>query len=305
MNDLDLEKYAIPPNLIISPLKWKYLLRSVIRGKNIMVIGHTGTAKTYAVKCVAETLGRELFVINAGSSQDARATLLGNTTYKKEEGTIFYKSSFIRAITTPGTIILLDEFSRGSHDFHNILISCIDPIQKYVRLDEEKDSSKIFVAEGVCFVATTNIGNSYTATKVLDRAILRRFPIKLEMPALTGIQLEHLFGILFRGRTTKEESVMKTLAAISDDLIAQCNMEDPKISTFISAASIIEMAELIMDGFDLQEIAEAAIYPEYPDDGGAGESERVYVKGIIQKHFPSNAKSPINDPLVNRKKAKF
>ena len=301
---MDLEKYVIPPHLIISPLKWKYLLRSIIRGKNIMVIGHTGTAKTYAVKCVAETLGRELFVINAGSSQDARATLLGNTTYKKEEGTVFYKSSFIRAITTPGTIILLDEFSRGSHDFHNILISCIDPIQKYVRLDEEKDSSKILVADGVCFIATTNIGNAYTATKVLDKAILRRFPIKLEMPLLTAKELLCLFDIRFPVRTAEEVSIMKTLSQISDDLIAQCNMEDAKISDCISPANILEAAELVMDGFNLEEIAEAAILPEYPDDGGA-DSERSFCRAMLQKYIPSDAKSPINDPLKNQKKASF
>jgi hypothetical protein len=97
---------------------------------------------------------------------------------------------------------------------------------------------------------------------------------------------------------------MKTLVSISDDLIAQCNMEDAKISTFISAASIVEMAELVMDGFNLEEIAEAAIYPEYPEEGGA-DSERSFCRAMVQKYFPKNVKSPINDPLANKKKASF
>jgi hypothetical protein len=97
---------------------------------------------------------------------------------------------------------------------------------------------------------------------------------------------------------------MKTLAAISDDLIAQCNMEDAKISTFISAASLVEMAELVMDGFNLEEIAEAAIYSEYSEEGGA-DSERSFCRSIVQKYFPKNVKSPINDPLANKKKASF
>lgn len=43
-----------PAELIISDLKWKYLVRAVIRGKNIMIIGPSGCAKTMAARCVAK-----------------------------------------------------------------------------------------------------------------------------------------------------------------------------------------------------------------------------------------------------------
>ena len=89
---------------------------------------------------------------------------------------------------------------------------------------------------------------------------------------------------------------MKILASISDDLLSQCKIEDAKISFPISPANMMEMAELVMDGFTIEEIAEAAIYTEYPDDGGA-DSERAFCRSIIQKYFPKNVKSPINDPL--------
>jgi hypothetical protein len=62
---------------------------------------------------------------------------------------------------------------------------------------------------------------------------------------------------------------------------------------------MVEMGELVMDGFTLAEIAEAAIYPEYPDEGGA-DSERAFVKSILQKHFPNDIKSPLNDPLAGK-----
>lgn len=305
-NEKSLKDYISlkPERLIISDLKWKYLVRAVLRQKNTLLIGESGTAKTLAARCVAEALKRPMEIINCGSSQDARATLIGNTTYKKEVGTIFHPSAFVKAITTKNTVILLDELSRSTHDYLNIILPTIDPTQRTLRLDEDEVSTVIKVADGVCFISTANIGNSYTATRVLDKAITRRFPIKLEMPPLTGKQLEHLFSVLFPSKTNEEETTMKTLVAISDDLIAQCNMEDAKISTFISAASIVEMAELIMDGFNFEEIAEAAIYPEYPDEGGA-DSERCFVKQVLQKYFPKNVKSPINDPLKGKKKASF
>ena len=293
-----------PRDLIINDLKWKYLVRAVLRSKNVMITGPSGCAKTKSARSVANALKRDIFVANCGSSQDARATLIGNTTYKREFGTVFHKSAFVKAITTPNTIILLDEFSRGTHDLHNILMPTIDPTQRCLRLDEDENSTLISVADGVCFIATCNIGNDYVATRVLDKASTRRFPIKLEMPLLTGKELKYLFSILFPDRNDDKKKLMDTLADISDDLIAQCKMDDAKISTAISPANIVEMAELAMDGFNLEEIAEAAIYPEYIDEGGA-DSERNFCRIIMQKYFPKNVKSPINDPLKNRKKESF
>lgn len=290
-----------PKELIISDLKWRYLIRSVLRQKNILLIGESGTAKTMAARCVAKVLNRPLVIVNCGSSQDARATLIGNTTYKKEMGTMFHKSAFVKAITTEDTIILLDELSRGTHDCINILMPVLDSTQRTLRLDEDEDSTLIQVSSGVTFISTANIGNSYTATRVLDKAIIRRFPIKLEMPPLTGEELKHLFSVLFTdARTPQEIALMDTLSDISDDLIVQCKLEDASISTFISAANLVEMCELVLDGFNLEEIAEAAIYPEYDDNGGA-DSERAFVRTILQKHIAKDLVSPVKDPR-NRKK---
>ncbi len=289
-----------PKELIISDLKWKYLVRAVLRGKNIMIVGPSGCAKTMAARSVATVLDRPFEKFNIGSTQDARATLIGNTTYKKEAGTVFHKSAFVKAITTPDTIVLLDEFTRGTHDAWNILMPVTDPTQRCLRLDEDEKSEVIQVAEGVCFIATANIGNEYTATKVLDKANARRFPIKLEMEPLTGDELRTLFGILFDLRTPAQEALMNNLVSVYDDLIAQCNIEDASITTIIPPANMVEMAELVMDGFTLEEIAEAAIYTEYPNDGGA-DAERAFVKSILQKYFPKHVKSPINDPRIKKK----
>jgi hypothetical protein len=210
-------------------------------------------------------------------------------------GTVFHKSAFVKAITTPNTVVLLDEFTRGTHDAWNILMTVTDPTQRCLRLDEDQESSVITVAEGVCFIATANIGNEYTATKVLDKASARRFPIKLEMSPLSAEELRSLFRILFKSRTADQETLMTLLSNIYEDLIEQCKLEDAPISTIIPPANMVEMSELVLDGFVLEEIAEAAIYPEYPDEGGA-DSERAFVKSILQKYFPKDVKSPIRDP---------
>lgn len=307
MSDVDIEKRLRtctnlkPKELIISDLKWKYLVRGILRGKNILIVGPTGCAKTMAARCVAAALERPFAAFNIGSTQDARATLIGNTTYKKELGTVFHKSPFVKAITTPQTVVLLDELTRGTHDAWNILMTVTDPTQRYLRLDEDEEGSVIKLPEDVTLVATANVGNEYTSTRVLDKAVARRFPIKLEMSPLSKDDLKILFSILFPTRTKQQTDLMNILAEISEDIIEQCKLEDASISTIIPPANMVEMAELVMDGFNLQEIAEAAIYPEYPDDGGA-DSERTFMKSDLQKYITKDVKSPINDPLEKKTK---
>jgi ATP-dependent protease Clp ATPase subunit len=49
-----------PSKLYMSDLKWKYLVRSALRGKNILIIGPSGQGKTLACRCLAEALKEEV-----------------------------------------------------------------------------------------------------------------------------------------------------------------------------------------------------------------------------------------------------
>ena len=289
-----------PNDLIIDDLQWKYLVWAVIRGKNILFVGPTRSGKTKAAKSVAKVYGssRQFFHFNLGSTQDARATLIGNTTFKKEEGTIFHPSEFVKAISTPNAIILLDELSRGHHDAWNILMPVLDSTQKYIRLDETEDSAVVPVAEGVSFIATANVGNEYTATRVMDKALTSRFPVIVEMKVLTGKQEEKLLGVLFPQATQSEKDAFHLIAKISEETKMAVKSDNPKITAFITTDAVIEMARLVLDGFSLNEIAEMTIYPLYSEDGGQ-DCERLFVKQLTQKYIDTTAAktvSPINDP---------
>lgn len=293
-----------PKELIISELKWKYLIRCVLRGENIMMVGPTGCAKTMTAQLVSQVLNRPFFKFNIGSTQDARATLIGNTIYKKELGTVFHKSPFVHAITTENAVVLLDELTRGSHDSWNILMTPTDPTQRDLRLDEDWNGSVVKVARGVCFIATANVGNDYTATKLLDKAMSGRFPLKVEMDPLDSDQLKDLFTIMFPEVSKKQREIMDQLTSISDDIRMECKKEDANISTILSPRSLVKMAQLVMDNFSLAEIAEVAIYPEYPDDGGVS-SERTFVKQILQSYFPVDATNPVQDIRVKNRIQSF
>lgn len=47
-----------PERLVISPLKWRYLIRSILRGRNLMMTGPSGCGKTLAAQSAAEAFGK-------------------------------------------------------------------------------------------------------------------------------------------------------------------------------------------------------------------------------------------------------
>lgn len=289
-----------PDELIISDTKWKYLVRSVLRGKNILLVGPTGCAKTLTAQVVANKIGKvnNFFYFNLGSTQDARSALIGNTHFKKDSGgTLFNESAFVKAIRTPNAIILLDEISRAHHDAVNILMTVLDPLQRYLRLDEKEDNEIVKVAKGVNFIATANIGNGYTATRIMDRALLDRFPVKIEMLPLNKDEEFNLIIERFKISDKNIKNTLKDIIEIATHTREQVKMEDGKLTNFLSTRSVVEMSELLLDGFSLMEIAENVIYPNFATEGGA-DSERVYVKQLVQKYLPTNIDSDfMKDPL--------
>jgi len=283
-------KHAEPPkDFFIDELKWKFLVRNVEKGKNIMMTGPSGCGKTDATFKAAEYLEREVIYFNLGATQDPRSTLIGNTHYNKDTGTYFSESLFIRAIQQENAVILLDELSRAHPEAWNILMTVLDPIQRYLRLDEKDDSPTIKVAKGVSFIATANIGMEYTATRVIDRAILDRFSL-IEMDVLS----EDDEYTLLKGKfPSLDEEKLLQLCSIIGDIRKELNTDSPRISTIVSTRNTIEIAELLIDGFSIHDAAELLIYPLYPNEGN--DSERVFVKQLIQKYVGEKNKKQLFD----------
>jgi MoxR-like ATPase len=271
-------------------LKWKYLIRSAVRGKNIMMTGQAGCGKTMAAKSLVNALDRPDFYFNLGATQDPRASLIGNVHFDKGKGTYFSESLFVKAIQTPNAVILLDELTRAHPDAWNILMTVLDYGQRYLRLDESDGQDTIKVADGVTFIATANIGNEYTATRQLDKALMDRFTV-IEMDLLND---EEELGLLKYMFPTVDESELKNISSITHLTRVEAQNDNPRISSGVSTRTSVEIAGLLFDGFSLMEAADITIYPQYDATGGV-DSERTFVKQIVQK-FVSDGSDEVRPP---------
>ena len=267
-----------PDDFIISDLKWKYLVRCINKGKNLMFVGPAGTGKTQVVFKAADMLDRKIFYFNLGSTQDVRSAIIGNTYFK--DGTYFEESAFVTALKTPNTIILLDEISRANPEAWNILMPVLDANIRKFRLDEKENSPVIDVADGVSFISTANIGFEYTSARMLDRALVDRFSI-VEMDTLDKEQEMKLLAMKY---SKLNPQVNEALCDISFRIRMECERENSKLSSTLSTRTLIEAAEMSIDDFSIDEIAELIFYPQYPEEGGT-DSERIYVRQLVQKYI--------------------
>ena len=294
--------YKLKPELLVmKELKWKYLVRSAVRGKNILMTGPAGCGKTLAARSLVGAMSRPDFYFNLGATQDPRATLIGNVHFDKKDGTYFSESLFVKAIQTENAVVLLDELSRAHPDAWNILMTVLDEGQRYLRLDEADGQATIKVAKGVTFVATANIGNEYTSTRVMDKALMDRFII-VEMDVLND---EEELGLLSYLYPNVDPELLKAVAEIANSTRVEANSEDGKFASGVSTRTSVEMAGLLFDGFGLDEAAEVCVYPQFDADGGA-ESERTFIKQLVQKYVSDGTDENLfNEDEIEEEEAEY
>lgn len=252
------EKHPCPSidcGFYVDERNWNYLVRNIIRHKNTMLIGPTGTGKTEIVMKICETLGLDCHIYDMGSMQDPLTDLLGS--HRLENGSsIFDYAKFVEDVQKPG-VILLDELSRAPLMTNNILFPCLDSRRQLpVEIADSKHDRVIKVHPECTFIATANIGSEYSGTNEIDAALLNRFlPIQLNyLPANVEVEV-----VTIRTGISKTDAV---------DIVSRFNAirqayNENKISKSVSMRELIACGELIADGFKVFDALDYVICQKY------------------------------------------
>ena len=193
---------------------WSLLVRNVKKGVNTLVLGPTGCGKTESIRLLAKRLGRKLYTIDMGSIVDPISSLIGVHRLKTGGISVFDEAPFVRMIQEKDAIILLDELNRSSLASNNILFPCLDERRTLsIEVSGSDKAREVRVADGVIFIATCNIGNEYSGTNQLDKALVNRF-----FPLELGQIPDHEESTVLVKRTGIEKSQADLIVKISNNI---------------------------------------------------------------------------------------
>lgn len=252
----------------VDNMNWKFLVRNIMKHKNTMLIGPTGTGKTELVMEIAKKLNLNISIYDMGAMQDPLTDLLG--THRLEgNSSVFDYAQFVEDVQKPG-IILLDELSRAPQMAMNILFPCLDS-RRELRIDIAGSNNvrKVNVHPECVFIATANIGAEYSGTQEIDAALLNRFlPLQLDyMPSKIE---EHVLRV----RTEIDESSAKTICNYAKQI--RESYKNEVLSKSISTRETLAIAELVVDGFTIQDAFKYIIFQKF-----MSEDEITTMKSIL------------------------
>lgn len=224
---------------------WKYLTRNILRQKNTIITGPTGTGKTEMVSKIAEKLGLNVYVYDMGAMQDPISSMLG--THRIVDGcSKFDYADFVGRVQQPG-IIVLDELNRAPQMAMNILFPCLDS-RRELRVDIAGCSDKrvVKVHPECVFIATANVGAEYTGTQDIDKALFNRF-----MPLMANYIPFDAEVALLKSKFELEEKAIMGLVTFANSMRRQAKLGN--IENSLSTREVLEIADLMQDGFEIYE----------------------------------------------------
>jgi len=107
------------------------------------------------------------------------------------------------------------------------------------------------------------------------------------------LSYEQEYQLLSSKCTVNQETLLK-LCDIVKDIRKEVKSDTPRISTTISTRATLEIVELLEDAFTLEQAIEILVYPLFSDEGG-NDSERTYIKQVVQKYLATNISKRVHE----------
>lgn len=233
----------ISTGFYIEEKRWNILVRNILKHKNTMLVGPTGTGKTDVIIRICKALGIPCRIYDMGAMMDPLTDLLGS--HRLENGSSkFDYAKFVQDIQEPG-VILLDELSRAPLMTNNILFPCLDDRRMLpVEIADSNNKRSVPVHPECTFIATANIGSEYSGTNDIDAALENRF-MTIQVDYLPKTIESEIVNIRTGCNPKAAEKVVSVANVIRERYL------DGTLSKTISTRETLMCGELIQDGFHL------------------------------------------------------
>lgn len=157
---------------------------------------------------------------------------------------------------------------------NNILFPCLDR-RRYLPLDiaSSHEERKVKIHDGTVFFATANLGSEYSGTFAIDRALLDRFfPVEMDYPK------EDAEARVLVLRTGIDKRLAANIVKCCANIRKQ--YKDQDLSNSVSVRHSLQVAQLVVDGFKMDQAMMAVFLPLF-EDSLSSNSERGKVKAIV------------------------
>lgn len=235
---------------------WKMIrAEAADRGGHPMVLamhGPSGCGKTDGARWLAQTAGLAYVKIDAASMVDAEAWF---GVREAANGSTFYRpSEFVAALTTPETLVFIDEYTRTPNDVRNVLLPLMDGTRVVMN---PITGEAIALDPTVYIVLGGNVGYRFTGTYDVDPAFSSRcyvYPMDYLAPLQEAAVLQEATGI-----GTEDAAILCKFAG------------DTRASDTFSPVSTRELlmaARAATHGMNLDDSVRLAIVNAASDQGG-------------------------------------
>lgn len=212
----------------------------------MLLVGDTGTGKTSLVKQEAEARGRTFTRINLNGQTDT-ADILGKWLIKNQQ-TVWQDGLMTKAVRE-GHTLLLDEVNACPAEVLFALHGLLED-HRYLVLNE-KDGEIVPAHPDFRIFATMNPSDGYEGTRELNRAFLSRFKIVLTLDPTESEA--HVLASQYE----MDEGLASKLVQFAKE--TRATSKTGATDFFISTRDLINVAQLMQEGFALEHAMNLAI----------------------------------------------